>query len=61
MRHFHNRIIKVDGQETYLLAHWISDNGIVLEVSGPETIYLQEHNVTEYDGSELILTPTREQ
>lgn len=52
---FHNKIIKVDGKETYLLAHWLSDLGIVLEISGPETIVLHEHTVTELNGDALVL------
>jgi len=56
MRKFHDRIIKVDGEETYLLSHFISDNGIVIVVSGPESLLLKEHIVTEYDGSPLDLS-----
>lgn len=57
MRHYvsPSRIIKVDGTETYLLSHWVSDNGIVIEVSGPQVLRLDEHEATEYDGSELKL------
>lgn len=57
MRFFHNNhIILVDGKETYLLAHYVSDNGIILEISGIESIYLHEHIVTEYNGSPLKLS-----
>ena len=55
MRKFHDRIILVDGQETYFLAHFISDNGIVIEVSGPKSLYLHEHEFLECDGSQLNL------
>lgn len=53
------RIILVNGEETYLLRSWISDNGIVVEVSGPESLLLHEHNITELDGRELDLTNGR--
>lgn len=57
MIHFHNdHMILVDGKETYLLSHWINDNGIVLDISGPESILLHEHKVTETNGDELDLT-----
>lgn len=56
MKKFHDRIIKVDGEETYLLSHQITDTGILLTVSGPETIYLHEHNVTEFNGEEINLS-----
>ncbi len=55
MRTFHDRIILVDGQETYFLAHFICDSGIAIEVSGPETLYFHEHEFKELDGSELDL------
>lgn len=50
------RIILVDGYQTYLLRSWVSDNGIIVEVSGPESLYFHEHNITEVDGSQLDLT-----
>jgi hypothetical protein len=52
---FHNRIIKVNGEETYFLRHWLSDHGIVIEVSGPQAFLYHENNITEYDGSQLDL------
>jgi hypothetical protein len=52
---FHNRVIIVDGEETYFLRHWISDNGVVIEVSGPKSLLLSEHTITEFDGSPLNL------
>jgi len=48
-------MICVDNQQTYLLASWITDNGVALEISGPETIFLHEHKVTEINGNELII------
>lgn len=54
--HFHERhMIVVDGKQTYLLSHRISDNGILLDISGPETIYLHEHIVTETNGKAINL------
>ena len=52
---FHNRIILVNGQETYFLRHWISDNGIVIEVSGPVSLLYHQYTITEVDGSKLVL------
>lgn len=53
MKHYleKSRIIKVNGEETHLLAWWVSDDGIVLEVSGPKSHLLHQVKVTEYDGS----------
>lgn len=55
-RQHEERIIKVDGEETYLLSSSVSDSGIILLVSGPQSIVLTDHTVTEYDGSPLDLT-----
>ena len=57
MIHFHNNhMIVVDGEQTYLLSHRLSNNGILLDVSGPETVYLHEHVVKEVDGKEIDLS-----
>jgi hypothetical protein len=58
MKTFHdNRRIKVDGELTYLLSHWVTADGIVICVSGPTVHILREHDVTEEDGSPLSLLP----
>lgn len=49
------RIIKVDGEETYLLSYNLTDNGLAITVSGPEVLYLHEHTVTEYNGKPLMV------
>lgn len=49
------RIILVDSEETYLLGYRVCDSGIRLEVSGPESLLMHEHTVTECDGSPLVL------
>lgn len=52
---FHHRIIIVDGEQTHFLRHWISSSGIVIEVSGPKSLLLHEHNITELNGLKLNL------
>lgn len=54
-RYYRDRRILVDGEETWLLRTWVSDSGLVVEVSGPRSLLLAEHTVTERDGSELQL------
>ena len=54
---FHDEhMIILDGEQTHLLCHWVSDNGVILSVSGPEQVLHHEHTVTETDGSPLKLT-----
>jgi hypothetical protein len=55
------RIIKVDGEETYLLSYAITDNGIAITVSGPGVLYLHEHEVTEYNGKLLTIQSLRQE
>jgi hypothetical protein len=54
-KHYDRKMIVVDGAHTYLLSSWVCDEGVALMVSGPETILLHQHKVTEPDGSELKL------
>jgi hypothetical protein len=57
MIYFHeNHAVLVDGGPTWLLSHRLDDLGIALTVSGPETVHLHEHSVTEADGSPLDLS-----
>lgn len=53
---FHNRIIVVDGEQTHFLRHWVGEYGVIIEVSGPESLRFDEHSFTELDGSELDLS-----
>ncbi len=58
MKTFHdNHRIKVDGKTTWLLSHWLTDDGVAICVSGPDVLLLHEHVVTEEDGNPLSLTP----
>ena len=55
MKHYLDpcRPIIVNGEQTILLAWWISDDGVVIEVSGPRSLLLADAEVTELDGSTL--------
>jgi len=55
LKFYTNKMILVDGRQTYLLTSSVGDSGVLLCVSGPHTIVLHEHVVTELDGSELKL------
>ncbi len=57
MRHFVEpaRVIRVNGEETKLLAWWIGDDGIVIEVSGIEVHRLSDVKAYELDGAPLAI------
>jgi len=48
-------MILVDGDQTWLLSHCVTDSGISICVSGPEILMLHEHTITETDGLPLRL------
>ena len=57
MKKYHeNHRILLNDKLIYLLQHWDTDEGIALIVSGPKTVLLHEHIVTEEDGSKLDLS-----
>ena len=61
MKTFHdNHMVLADGKQTWLLSHWVTASGIAVCVSGPEVLLLHEHEITEIDGSPVLLSPNAE-